>query len=466
MSFLHTLLKTRLRIPIISLIILITFISTVVLFRIDSRGIKMKFIAQTPPGDFLITTEKATYQANETTITTITSAMPNTPIYWQNVINDIEVTPGYQYGQTDANGNFSRVIENHSQYGQGRWKFFVAVGGISKYVEFVVVADPEFTVNCRECSMQDGVTFSLVGATPNSPIYWSSSRNYILTGENEAFYGHTTDQYGRWTGSTGSLVGVWQPGQWVKEVKVGGTYLTVEFAVGAPYAETGSLAWYALRAKAERETESIIFQVAEPQDDFFLIDLCQAVQKYSLIRGNVKEKQIQVMDSIIFTWLRVETLEVMRNRPSSGSAYWPTPPPEILSHLGPNDFLVFYAGGSTMIDGMKVTYELQHSPDYNLRWEFNDLEQNKNSFESILIIDWDRANRIADLPLFDKSVTSINLFNGKLIQDVDAAEELPGQSPPGMESWITQQLAGGPTTPSTFFTLTQLRQWLASHPDC
>jgi hypothetical protein len=464
MSFLHTLLKTRLRILIISLIILITFISTVVLFRLDSLGIKMKFIAQTPPGDFLITTEKAIYQANETTITTITSAMPNTPIYWQNAINDIDVSPPYQYGQTDAEGNYTRVIENHGQYGVGAWKFFVAVGGISKHVEFVVGAKPYFTVNCHECSMQDGVTFSLVGAAPNSPIYWSSTRNYIPTGEVEAFYGHSTDQDGSWMGSTGSLVGVWQPGQWVKEVKVGGTYLTVEFAVGAPYAETGSLRWYALRSKAEGETETIIGISACGSDDLSSISLCEALQKYSFVHANVKERQTQVLDNIIYTWWRLEVLEVFRNRPYLGGTM-PDPPPEILSHMGPNDVLVYYIGGKTTIEGVNIEVTQPHTPETNFGGERMDLFYNLDSYHSLLIMDWNQTNRIGDLSLYDKSVALILFFHQDdlLNQHVDPAEDTGN---PLGENWLQFHLNDNRGFGPPVATLNDIRQWLANHPGC
>jgi hypothetical protein len=133
--------------------------------------------------------------------------------------------------ETDANGGYTRVSQGHTWYGWGVWKWSVFIGNVTKYVEFTAGGDSHLTTDCRECSPQDGITFSIVGAPPNSPIYWLSKRDLVLTREQDWHYGQSTDHYGCWRGSTGCLVGNpgWPTGQWVKQARIGDTYLTVDF---------------------------------------------------------------------------------------------------------------------------------------------------------------------------------------------------------------------------------------------
>jgi len=72
-------------------------------------------------------------------------------------------------------------------------------------------------------------TYTVTG-TPNSPIYWSSTRNDVSTGEVDAFYGHYTDGNGLWSGG-GAAWGAADVGTWTKSVRVGTQSATVSFTV-------------------------------------------------------------------------------------------------------------------------------------------------------------------------------------------------------------------------------------------
>jgi hypothetical protein len=438
MNFISLFRTTRVRKHII-LSLAFTFFITCLSFALFHRGSEKTAIAQAPLKNFYAYPDKEEYEPNETVTVYIKEAAPNSPIYWTNVISDVEVRKDYQYGMTDGQGNFTRSEANFGRFGWGSWKFYVSIAGQTKIVEFQVGTVMGLSINDREVMSGDTVTFSITGAEPNKPIYWSSSRNYKLTDEKDAFYGDYTDKNGEWMGSPGPL----EPGQWIKQAQVGNSYSTVEFALGVPYAETGSLRWYALKAKAEGETEVELSILACGPKDVSSITLCEALEEYSLVRGNVKEVQTQVHENGINTWVRIELLEVLRNHPYSDDTP-PNPPSEILSHMEPKDILVVYSGGSTNIEGVKVTYAYQNSPSRNFAHEFAELAPGvKDQSNSLLFIDWDQTRRIGYLSLDDKSVIRLNTVNDR----------------------INVQLGGAPANGYPF-TMTQLRKWLADNPGC
>lgn len=72
-------------------------------------------------------------------------------------------------------------------------------------------------------------TYTVTG-TPNSAVYWSSTREGASTGEVNAFYGQYTDAGGRWSGN-GAPWGAGDVGVWTKSVKVGTQSATTTFSV-------------------------------------------------------------------------------------------------------------------------------------------------------------------------------------------------------------------------------------------
>ena len=73
------------------------------------------------------------------------------------------------------------------------------------------------------------MTYAVTGPA-NQPIYWSSWRNGVPTGEDNSFYGHYTNADGVFT----ATVGAWTPGtegHWIKQINIGGVLRQVEFDV-------------------------------------------------------------------------------------------------------------------------------------------------------------------------------------------------------------------------------------------
>ncbi|HEX4963391.1 MAG TPA: hypothetical protein VF173_21355 [Thermoanaerobaculia bacterium] len=77
----------------------------------------------------------------------------------------------------------------------------------------------------------DFTTYTVHCASPNSPIYWSSTLNGVSTGEVNAFYGQYTDGNGHWSGTASSPWQVSHLGTWTKTANVGGLPVTVPFVV-------------------------------------------------------------------------------------------------------------------------------------------------------------------------------------------------------------------------------------------
>lgn len=88
-------------------------------------------------------------------------------------------------------------------------------------------------------------TYSIIGAAPNTPVLWTSTRNGLSTGENQSNYGQTTDANGNLTGN-GSPWAAEQVGTWTKTATVGNENFTVAFTVIPQTAQAAASAanWY------------------------------------------------------------------------------------------------------------------------------------------------------------------------------------------------------------------------------
>ena len=63
-------------------------------------------------------------------------------------------------------------------------------------------------------------TFAIIGAPPGAPIYWSSYRNGVATGELNADYGHRTESNGTAQIQMNSPWNSDQTGDWIKEILI------------------------------------------------------------------------------------------------------------------------------------------------------------------------------------------------------------------------------------------------------
>ena len=66
----------------------------------------------------------------------------------------------------------------------------------------------------------DKATFAIIGAPPGAPIYWSSYKNGVATGELNADYGHRTESNGT---AQIQMTQAWtadQAGDWIKEILI------------------------------------------------------------------------------------------------------------------------------------------------------------------------------------------------------------------------------------------------------
>jgi hypothetical protein len=85
-------------------------------------------------------------------------------------------------------------------------------------------------------------TYSIV-ARPNSPIYWTSFKDGVSTGEDHAFYGQYTDASGRATVQGQAWTDNDVSANWVKQITVEGRDASVRFQVreGGPWADWSRL---------------------------------------------------------------------------------------------------------------------------------------------------------------------------------------------------------------------------------
>jgi hypothetical protein len=91
---------------------------------------------------------------------------------------------------------------------------------------------PELSLTVDRVRYQVGQSplYTVRNAAPDTPIYWSSFRNGVSTGEVNSFYGHYTNSAGFFR----AYGGAWTTdniGDWVKEVSIGGDVASVSFKV-------------------------------------------------------------------------------------------------------------------------------------------------------------------------------------------------------------------------------------------
>ncbi|HEX4954328.1 MAG TPA: hypothetical protein VF017_13130 [Thermoanaerobaculia bacterium] len=165
------------------------------------------------------------YAVGETPIYTVRCAAPFAPIYWSSDRNGAstgEVNAFYGH-YTDANGFWTSPGGPWLASHRGVWQKRAQVGGQTAGVNFTVTS--RLTMNNSIdggplYAVGETPTYTIANGPPSAPIYWSSTRNGVSTGEVNAFYGHYTDVNGSWT----SPGGPWQSshvGTWTKTAVIG-----------------------------------------------------------------------------------------------------------------------------------------------------------------------------------------------------------------------------------------------------
>jgi hypothetical protein len=162
----------------------------------------------------------ASYAVGQSTTYSINCAPPNSEILWSSTLNGSSTGENRAYyGQnTDANGHWSAAGGAWAEANLGAWTKTATVGSAAETVAFTVT--PQLTVNGLVTSIGaptytvgQQTTYTVSGAPPSSPIYWSSTRNGASTGEVYDYYGQSTDAGGNWSGTGGAWasanVGLW-----------------------------------------------------------------------------------------------------------------------------------------------------------------------------------------------------------------------------------------------------------------
>lgn len=105
--------------------------------------------------------------------------------------------------------------------------------------EVQIQQPPKHTVPVPRLSIGNDVfapgetpTYSIQGASANTPIYWSSWKDGTSTGEVDVNYGETTDDSGNWTSSKGPWSAA-DSGIWIKQANINGVNVRVQFQVTA-----------------------------------------------------------------------------------------------------------------------------------------------------------------------------------------------------------------------------------------
>ena len=185
--------------------------------------------------------QSASYSVGDSTVYSINCAPPNSQILWSSTLNGVDTGEDFvYYGQnTDGNGHWSGAGGAWTSANLGNWTKTAAINGVSVQVAFAVT--PSLTLNSPVSSINNTPTFSdgqvpqytISGGPPNAPIYWSSTRNGMDTGEDFVYYGQNTDGNGFWT-SPGGAWSSGMEGAWTKTAYVGNTSnpgVTVNFQV-------------------------------------------------------------------------------------------------------------------------------------------------------------------------------------------------------------------------------------------
>lgn len=190
-------------------------------------------IAQASP-NIIVTTNKPIYEIGDSsTVYTISGAQPNSPIYWSSWKDGVSTgeTLAFYGHYTDGNGKVTLATNTAWAASQrGFWKKQATIGAKSSYITFYVI--PKLTVNASMYTVGSQPFYSVTGAPPYSPIYWSSWINGVSTGETDTFYGHYTDANGNFS----SYGGQWLSshlGFWKKQVKIGTHVSATEFVVNS-----------------------------------------------------------------------------------------------------------------------------------------------------------------------------------------------------------------------------------------
>lgn len=198
-------------------------------------GSQHAIACETAGGQFVVVVDRqgavgqaAFYGVGESTTYSVNCAPPNSQILWSSTLNGNSTGENQvYYGQnTDGNGHWSGTGGAWTSANLGDWTKTATINGVPVQVAFSVT--PRLTVNSMVDSINntptftDGqsTTYTISGAPPNAPIYWSSTRNNAPTGEDHAYYGQNTDSNGNWS-ATG---GAWTPGTegaWTKTAFIG-----------------------------------------------------------------------------------------------------------------------------------------------------------------------------------------------------------------------------------------------------
>jgi len=95
----------------------------------------------------------------------------------------------------------------------------------------VVVPAANVTLSLNKTSYNTGeAPIYTVSGSPNSPIYWTSTKNGASTGESNSHYGQLTNSSGTWTGSGAAWTSA-NGGNWTKTATVAGKSNTKSFTV-------------------------------------------------------------------------------------------------------------------------------------------------------------------------------------------------------------------------------------------
>lgn len=170
------------------------------------------------------------YAVGDATTFTVNCAPPNSPIYWSSTKNGVSTGEVHvYYGQnTDANGHWSGSTGAWTSAYLGHWTKTAQVG-TSALVPVSFDITPKLTVNSFVDSINGTptatvgqfTTYTITGAPPNTPIYWSSTKNNASTGEVNAYYGQVTDANGNWSATAGSAWTTGLVGGWTKTATFG-----------------------------------------------------------------------------------------------------------------------------------------------------------------------------------------------------------------------------------------------------
>ncbi|MDP9120092.1 MAG: hypothetical protein M3O15_01795 [Acidobacteriota bacterium] len=167
------------------------------------------------------------YAVGEGTTYSIRCAPANAHILWFSTQNGAPTGEDHaDYGQlTDGNGYWSAAGGAWAATNLGHWTKTASIEGIDLTVAFdvtpsLMVDGAIDSISLPTYTIGQAPTYTVTGAPPNAPIYWSSTRNGNDTGEDFLSYGQTTDGAGNWS-TTGGAWSAGMEGRWVKTASFG-----------------------------------------------------------------------------------------------------------------------------------------------------------------------------------------------------------------------------------------------------